>query len=144
MDPVVEFLTTIRTAHVRALFALGRTVLAEHGDVAVELLAETDELTVFGGSLRFDAVAAGPKFFDLEVEPVPGLPVGFGYEHDGAQVAFGQFSWNRCTVQARGIGDAWPAALRTWIAGAMDLADDGARRARRLGRRVRRLDPAVR
>jgi hypothetical protein len=124
MDPVAEYLDTIRSAHVRLLAALCKKLQVEHGEVVGELLVETDDAMVFGSSMRIDAVVRGPKFYDLQVEPVPDLPIGLGIESGDARCGFGRFSWNSCRVQARVDRARGEAALRTWIANWMDLADE--------------------
>jgi hypothetical protein len=123
VDALEQHLDTIRSAHVKLLAALHLKLRTERGEVVSELLCECDDPRIFGSSMRFDAVVAGPQFFDVEIEEVPDLAVGLGLELDGARIGFGRFSWNDCRVQVRIAADAWDAPLRAWIATSMDLED---------------------
>ena len=122
MDPVAEYLQSIRTAHVTLLAALIVKTEAEHEEAAGEVLVESAD--VFGGFMRIDATANGPRFFELDVLAVPELEVGMGLEIEEARIAFGRFSWNSCRVQAKlEAGDEYAELLQDWITDWMDVDD---------------------
>jgi hypothetical protein len=123
VDPVEAHFNTIRTYHVAALAALQDQLRSEHGEVVAEALVETDDPNLLEQTMRIDAIVAGPKVFELEIEPVPGLGFGMSFELHGTTVFVSQFSWNSCWVKARVEETAGRAALCEWARRWLDLED---------------------
>ncbi|CAN5904231.1 hypothetical protein BH11MYX2_BH11MYX2_18980 [soil metagenome] len=118
-----EMLTQLRAAHVRYLPGLVSRLRTQNADVLAEGLAEVDDARVFGGLLRFDAIATGPKVHDLQVAALPNVQHGMSIDVNYTPCAVIRFAWNECRVQARVDDERWNFALRAWLTTWLDPED---------------------